>query len=133
MGPKMKTIAIILIFSLLCSSFGCFSTKAYTDNNAIRMSLENKEEISLTTKHLDKYSLHLPNTYKFKNDTVFGLVRSGKWNVRSYQSIKIPFRSVHKIEKKEIDATKTILLVAAIGGLIYCISSFDPGYSMSFK
>ena len=129
----MKVISIILLFSLLYSCLGCFSTKAFTDINTIRTSLENEEQISLTTKHLDKYNLYLPNTYKFKNDTVYSLVRNSEWNSNRYQSTKIPFHSIHKMEKQQIDATRTIFLLTAIGVIIYGISSYDPGYSMSFK
>ena len=103
------------------------------DNISIRKTLENEEEISLTTKHLDRYSFHLPNTYKFTKDTVLGLIKSEQWNMRYFRSIKIPFHSLHKIEQKEIDGARTTLLVTAIGGLIYCISNFEPGFSLSSR
>ena len=129
----MKTISIILIIFLLYSYLGCFSAKAFTDRNTIRTSLENEEQISLTTKYLDEYSLYLPNTYKFKNETVYSLIRTDEWNARLFQSVKIPFQSIHKMEKQQIDPARTILIMVAIGGLVYGISSYDPGYSMSFK
>jgi len=115
------------------SCLGCFSTIKYYDRSDIRTLLEKEEELSFTTMRLDRYSLHLPNTYKFKNDTVFGLVKSEQWNIRSYQAIKIPFRDIHKIEKKEFDAGNTTLLGVTIVGVVLAIKSCLGSMSFGFS
>jgi hypothetical protein len=119
----MKTISIILVVTLLYCCLGCFNTKVLTHNETIQESLKKKEEIIIITYDKKKYNFFYPNTYWFKNDTVYGLV---KWEVpkdRTFQDIKISFHDIEGIEKKELDAARTTLSLVAIGGLIYAVVS----------
>ena len=129
----MKLISILLISSLVYSCLGCFSTRVNSKNDEIRGSLENKKELSITTRQLEKYSLYLPNTYNFKNDTVYGLLRSEQWNIRTYHTAKIPFNDIYRVEKKQINPLKTILLFGGITAIIVAISNIEIGFGMNFR
>ena len=129
----MKIISVTLICSLLFATISCTRTRILHDKDEMRDCLEDQSEISITTYQNNKYGLYLPNTYKFKNDTIFGLQRDIQWNKRTYHSIKIPFYQIQSIERKRIDPVNTILLIGGIVGIIIAISNIQIGFDMNFR
>lgn len=67
----MKLISLVLIFSILISSFSCYSTIFFSDHDKMRAILNDQEEVFIVKKDSTEYYLD-EASYNFTNDSLYG-------------------------------------------------------------
>ncbi len=111
----MKGITVILILSMFFSFFACTSTRKITKKDEIRKTLEMGEIIYLYTDNSKSYKFFGSYHYKVSKDTLIG--RGRVLPISPYTStedVRIAIEKIPKIEVKEYDVTKTMILIGGI-------------------
>jgi hypothetical protein len=111
----MKGITVILILSMFFSFIACTSTRKITKKDEIRNTLEMGEDIYLYTENSKSYKFFGPYHYEVSKDTLFG--RGRVLPISPYTStedVRIAIEKIPKIEAKEYDGTKTMILIGGV-------------------
>jgi len=115
----MKTISRVLILLILCSFTACHSTKIVLQKDEIKDVLETDQGFYLYTENYETYYFLSPYHYRIVNDTLVGTgqVVIDK-SMRSSEYVKIAIEDITKIEIEELDGTRTVIAVVAVGLIV---------------
>jgi len=131
----MRSIAIILILSLLYYCLGCYNTMVVKNEKEFQDAHQMNGEINVITRNSITY-FYDKNSYKFENDTLYGegqMVTKQGWK-NGPASIKIAFTDIEQIKIKQLDPTRTSVFVVITGGVVIGLTIIlTMDYSPNFK
>ena len=125
-----KPISLILIFSLLLYLAGCYSMNQVTEDE-FKTDSEGKE-IRVLTNDIELYQFK--DDFKIESDTLIGSgVRIVGEKETPYTG-KIPLNKISSFEIKQVDGSKTVMLILNISytvAVIALLAAMDGGYGGS--